>query len=150
MADVKLDLESLADALDALATVSSVEAAVGVGDPDAARYVRILEYGSISGRQPWPHPGARTVLAVNPETGQTIVASAQAPQGFIRTNLPAMARALLTEMEDLVFDFRAESLQQSLEASVRNAASDAAELLRAAVPKDTGAVAQHLQVFHGK
>lgn len=90
----ELTLEELGQRLEALAQLASKRAGVGVADPEAAGYARVLEFGSLAGRLPWSKPGPRTVLAIDPETGAQVVVSAQAPQGFIRVRAPEFLEAL--------------------------------------------------------
>ena len=76
-----LTLNELPALLSAMGQVTGRKASIGVTDPAVARYARVLEYGSIAGQKPWPHPGAKTVLAQDQDTGAAVVVTAQAPQG---------------------------------------------------------------------
>ena len=140
----ELTLEELGQQLEALAQLAPKRAGVGVADPEAARYVRVLEYGSIAGQPPWPKPGPRTVLAIDPETGAQVVVSAQAPQGFIRVRMPEFLEALRSRLAAPVDWLDIAAVDDYLTTGVRDAAADALELLRAAVPRDSGRTAESL------
>jgi hypothetical protein len=140
----KLTLKEFDQALEALAQLAPKRAAVGVADSEAARYARVLEYGSIVGQPPWPKPGPRTVLAIDPETGAQVVVSAQAPQGFIRVRVPEFLEALQSRLATPVDWLNSAAVENHLAATVGDAAADALEALRAAVPRDSGKLAESL------
>lgn len=140
----ELTLEELGQQLKALAQLASKRAGVGVADPQAARYVRVLEYGSIAGQPPWPKPGPRTVLAIDPETGAQVVVSAQAPQGFIRVRAPEFLEAIRSQLAAPTDWLDTAAVEDYLATSVQDAAADALEALRAAVPRDSGQLAESL------
>ena len=139
-----LTLEELGQRLESLAQLAPKRAGVGVADPEAARYVRVLEFGSIAGQPPWPKPGPRTGMAIDPETGAQMVVSAQAPQGFIRVRIPEFLEALRSQLAAPVDWFDVAPVEDHLARSVRDAATDALESLRAAVPRDSARLAESL------
>lgn len=142
-----LTLDELGGRLEDLAALAAKSAAVGVTDPEAALYARILEYGSIAGQPPWPHPGPRTVLAVDPETGAQVVVSAQAPQGFIRVRATQFADALRRELAQPADWLDAGAVESHLDQAVRLAAQAVLEELRSAAPRDSGQLAQSLGII---
>lgn len=142
-----LSLEELLDRLEAVAVVNPASAAIGVRDPEVARYARALEYGSIAGQPPWPRPGARTTVGVDPETGVQVVVSAQAPQGFIRVQAPQFP-ALVAEALAAPADWLdGTKVQLHLQRAVKQASEVALERLRAVVPRDSGRLAQSLEAL---
>lgn len=148
MAAQRLTLDELADRLDALARLAPKRASIGVGDPDAARYARVLEFGSIAGQPPWPTPGPRTVLAVDPETGAQVVVSAQAPQGFVRVRAPEFLEALRARLTAPTDWFDAVAAEEHVTRSVQDAAAEVLTSLRAAVPRDSGRLAESLTLVN--
>ena len=146
MPSEQLSFDDLASMFAALAEIDGARAGIGIMDAEMSRYARVLEYGSVVGERPWPQSGPRTVLAVNPETGEEAIVSAQAPQGFIRVNSPAAAQALTEELRRVSNWLDADALGQEFDDAVRNAAQQAADLLRAAAPQGTGELAESLQV----
>ena len=142
-----MTIDELAERLEALSLVASKSVAIVVSNPDAARYARVLEYGSIAGQQPWPHPGPRTVLAVDPETGAQVVVSAQAPQGFIRVRAPQFLDGLLREAGQPLDWLDAAAVETQLADAVRRAAQSALDELRGAAPRDSGKLAQSLAIL---
>lgn len=146
MPSEQLTFEELSSVFDALAEVAGARASIGVTDAEIGRYARLVEYGSVAGERPWPQPGPRTTLAVNPETGEEVIVSAQAQQGFIRANAAAILQNLTEELRRVANWLGASTLGPELELSVRNAAQQAVVLLRAAAPRDTGALGESLQV----
>lgn len=141
-----LTFDELGQMLEELAQVSGKRAAIGVTDTDAARYARALEYGSIAGSPPWPHPGPRTVLAVDPETGVQVVVSVQAPQGFIRMRIPQFVESLRQQLSQPADWLDAGAVASHIEKAVLGVARTAAEDLRAGAPHDSGRVRESLTV----
>ena len=141
-----MSLEDLAERLEALSSVASQSAAITVTDPKAAQYSRALEYGSIAGHKPWPHPGPRTVLTVDPETGAQVVISAQAPQGLIRVRAAQFLDFLFAATTQPMDWLDARAVEVHLKDAVSRAAQLAVEELRSAAPRDSGTFAQSLSV----
>jgi hypothetical protein len=130
-----------------MAGVPPQSLAIGVTDSEVARYARVLEYGSVVGRRPWPSPGERTVLAVDPESGAQVVVTARAPQGFIRVQAAAFAERLrggLTAPADWLDSQQVDALVAQ---AVRQASQAALERLRAAAPETSGRLAQSLEIL---
>jgi hypothetical protein len=143
-------LDELADTLDALAVISGPRgAAIGVADPQIARYARALEFGSVAGEKPWPQPGPRTTLAVHPQTGEQVVVSVQAPQGFIRANLSQFIEALVREMGRPANWLDPAKVEAHLSAAVQRSADAALDALKQAAPRESGRLAQSLVVVEG-
>ena len=140
----ELTLEELGKRLEALAQLAPKRAGIGVADSEVGRYVRVLEFGSIAGQPPWPRPGPRTVLAIDPETGAQVVVSAQAPQGFIRVRIPEFLEALRLRLAAPTDWLDTAAVDDYLTTSVQEAAAVALESLRAAVPRDSGQTAESL------
>jgi len=147
MAERELTLDMLQQSFEEIAEVPSARAAIGVSDPEAAPYVRALEYGSIAGQPPWPHPGPRTLLAVDPESGAQVVVSAQAPQGFIRVRAPELLDHLLAELAQPADWFDAAAVEVHVQQAVGRAALAALEELRTAAPRDSGRLSQSLTLI---
>jgi len=142
----KMTLDELNERLEALSQLAPREICIGVGDHESARYARVLEFGSIAGQAPWPRPGARTTLAVDPQTGAQVVVSAQAPQGFIRVQAPAMRDALVAELAHPANWLEAVAVDTLLSDALRAAAVHALERLRGSVPRDSGRLAASLTI----
>lgn len=149
MAERSLTLDDLQERLEEIAGIAKARAAIGVTDPEAAAYVRALEYGSITGQPPWPHPGPRTLLAVDPESGAQVVVSAQAPQGFIRVRAPGFLDRLLAELSQPADWLDAETVQAHVQQAVQRAALMALEELRTAAPHDSGRLSESLALLLG-
>jgi hypothetical protein len=130
----------------ALAETAAESAAIRVAGPEAAAYARVLEYGSIAEQPPWPRPGARTVLAVDPETGAQVVVSAQAPQGYIRVRAPEFLAALRDALAQPADWLNTSAIDEHLARSVNDAAAVALELLRRDAPRDSGRLAEALTI----
>jgi hypothetical protein len=142
-----MTLEELGDRFDALASLADRSAGIGVSDAQAASYVRALEFGSVAGERPWPQPGEHTVAAVDPETGAQVVVSTQAPQGFIRVHAPEFMNQLRSAIAAPTDWLDADSLNGHFAAAVQSITARALEEMRAAVPRDSGRVAQSLTVI---
>lgn len=142
-----MTFDELAARFEALASVPSATAALGIADQEVAAYARVLEYGSIVEQPPWPTPGARTTLAVDPESGARVVVSLQAPHGFIRAQAPQfpalIARALAAPADWL----DADAVQSHIARALRDASQAALERIRSAAPRDSGRLAQSLQAL---
>jgi hypothetical protein len=147
MAETTFILEDLLDRLEEIAMAASQSRAIGVRDPEVARYARALEYGSVAGQRPWPAPGSRTTLAVDPETGAQIVVSVQAPRGFIRIQAPAFSADLIEKMRRSADWLDAAGIEAHLQAAIREAATAALARIRAAAPRDSGQLADALEVL---
>jgi hypothetical protein len=144
---LKLSFDQLADQFEALAAIPAPPAAaIGVDDADAARYVRALEFGSVAGERPWPRPGPRTTLAVNPQTGEQVVVSAQAPQGFIRPSLTQFIEAMVREIVRPVNWLNAGEIEAHLADALRRSAESALATLKQSAPRDSGRLADSLRV----
>ena len=141
-----ITLDELGERFDQLSFVAGRSSGVGVVDAQAAAYARVLEYGSVAGERPWPHPGERTVAAVDPETGAQVVVSTQAPQGFIRMRAPEFMDQLRNAIAAPTDWLDAESLSGHFAAAVQSISARALEEMRAAVPRDTGRLAQSLTI----
>lgn len=141
-----INLVDLADAFAAIEDVAPATAGIGVADPQVARYARALEYGSVAGEQPWPHPGPGTTRAVNPETGEEVVVSLQAPNGFVRTQAAAIAAALVAHLAETANWLEPRAAQQHIEESVNEAARRGLELVRTSAPRDSGKLIESLQI----
>jgi hypothetical protein len=149
MPEGAMSLEQLATLFDELAKLRSAEGGIGVADEQAARVAHVLEFGSIVGQRPWPQPGARTVLAVDPETGAHVVVSAQAPQGFIRIQVPNFLERLRDELAQPADWLEADELQARLEEAVRRTTQEVLEQVRATAPRDSGRLRESLQARAG-
>lgn len=147
MSPQTLTFADLQQRFEQLGAVAALGLAIGVADPEVAQYARVLEYGSVVGQRPWPHPGARTVLAVDPETGMQVVVSAQAPQGFIRVQAAAFAELLHSRLAGAADWLNAEQVNTHLATSVRQAAEAVLERLRAAAPDRSGRLQQSLEIL---
>lgn len=143
-----LSPEDLGDRFDRLASVSDRSAGIGVVDPRAAALARVFEFGSIAGQRPWPQPGERTVAAVNPETGAQVVVSAQAPNGFIRVQAPEFLHQLREQISGQADWLNAGELDRNFSLAVQSVAEQTLEKLRAALPRDSGRLAQSLTIVN--
>jgi hypothetical protein len=142
-----ISLEELSDLFEEMASVSNRIAGVGVTDSHVAAYARALEYGSVAGQRPWPHPGERTVAGVDPETGAEVVVSVQAPQGFIRMRASSFLERLREAVAGPTNWLDAEQVDQHFSTAVQTAAAQVLEDLRAAVPRDSGRLAASLTII---
>lgn len=140
----EFSFEEFDELLEALSAAQGASAEVAVNDPEAARYARVLEYGSRAGQPPWLRPGPRTVLATDPETGATVVMSAQAPQGFIRIRAAGFLNQLKDELAQPADWLELDAVEEHLTRAVDAAARAALEELRSAVPRDTGRLSDSL------
>jgi len=145
MPETPLTLDEFESVLDELAGMEGASAAIGTSDEEAGRIARVLEYGSVFGEKPWPAPGPRTTLAVDPETGDEVVVSTQAPQGFIRVQAPVMVNLLRDALARPADWLDAAAAQQQIAEAVREAADAALAEIRAAVPRDSGRLADSLE-----
>jgi hypothetical protein len=142
-----LTLAELQQRFESLASVAGVQAAIGILDPDVAAYARALEYGSIAGHPPWPAPGPRTTLAVDPETGAGVVVSTQAPQGFIRVQAPQFSSVIADELNASLNWLDSAVVQSHIAEALRRSAQEALQRLREAAPRDSGRLAESLAVL---
>ena len=145
----RLSLDELGSRFEQMASVSDRTAAIGTTDAKAAAYARVLEYGSVAGQRPWPHPGERTVAAMDPETGAQVVVSAQAPQGFIRVRAPEFLDQLREAIASPANWLDAEDLEQHFTSALQFATMQALENIRDAVPRDSGHLGQSLTIADG-
>lgn len=146
MARLKLTLEELLARFDGAASVEGASAALGTNDAHAGANARVLEYGSVAGQPPWPSPGPRTVLAVDPETGLQVVVSAQAPQGYIRVRVPQFIALLRAHLPGPIDWLDTAAIEAHVREAVRAAAADALEALRSGVPADSGRLRESLMM----
>ena len=144
----KLSLYELGARFDQIASLVHRTAAVGVTDDQAATYARVLEYGSVAGQRPWPHPGELTVAAVDPRTGTQVVVSARAPQGFIRVRVPEFLNQLREAIAGHADWLDAKKLDRNFSSAVQSAAAHALEVMRGAVPRESGRLAQSLTIVN--
>lgn len=142
-----LTLAALLERLEALAALSGTSTAIGVRDPQVAAYARVLEYGSLAGHRPWPSPGPRTTLAVDPQTGARVVVSAQAPQGFLRVQALAFPAEVARALQAPADWLDAQAAQSHVAEAVRHSAAAALEILRTSVPRDSTRLAESLEVL---
>lgn len=143
MPEKTLTLEELQQRLESLAGVAGAQAAVGIRDSEVAAYARALEFGSIAGQPPWPAPGPRTTLAVDPETGAQVVLSTQAPQGFV----PQFPAVIANELSGAVNWLDSAAVQSHIARAVQRSAQDVLQRLRDAAPRDSGRLAESLEVL---
>jgi hypothetical protein len=146
MPEESITLDELGAAFESLAKLASRHAAIGIADAEVAQYARAVEYGSVAGQRPWPSPGPRTTLAVDPEGGEQVVVALAAPHGFVRMNTGAIAGALTEELQAPADWLDGEAVAQHLGDVVRRAALRSLERLRQAAPRDTGRLAESLQI----
>lgn len=145
----QMTLEEFFERLEVLQGVGSSSAAIGVTDAEVARYARVLEFGSIAGQRPWPRPGARTVLAVDPETGAQVVVSASAPNGFIRVRAAEFLNRLRDELDQPKNWLDAAEVATHLASAVERTTEVVLEELRRAAPRDSRRLAKSLAVVSG-
>lgn len=143
----RFTLGELYQRFEAMASVAGARAAIGIRDPEVAAYARALEYGSLAGQRPWPSPGRRTTLAVDPETGARVVISAQAPQGFVRLQAPAFADVVAHELKMSADWLSAGAAQSRIADTLQRAAQDVLQRLQEAAPRSSGRLAESLQVL---
>jgi len=146
MPRAEFTLGSLADRFAALESARPASLGIGAADAQAAAIARVLEFGSVAGRRPWPHPGPRTVVAVDPETGASVVVSAQAPGGFIRVQARVAIEELVRELTTQAEWLDRGEIESHLSASVARAAGAMLARIRAAAPRDSGRLAASLHV----
>ena len=132
---------------DELTSVADRTTSIGVTDAKAAAYARTLEYGSVAGQRPWPHAGERTVAAVDPETGAQVIVSAQAPQGFVRVRAPEFLSKVREAVAGPANWLDAGELDHHFDSALHSAAGKVLEEMRAAVPRDSGRLAQSLTIL---
>ena len=149
MARRTLTLSELPALLDAMGQVTVQAVSIGVADPAVARYARVIEYGSIAGQKPWPQPGAKTVLAQDPETGAAIVVSAQAPHGYIRVSASAFLRELNNRIAGPADWLDPEETTSHLAGATAAAAKAVLDRLRQLIPQGSGRLRDSLQVLDG-
>jgi hypothetical protein len=142
-----LTLDELSATMRQLESVRGTAAGIGTTDPALAAYARVVEYGSVAGQPPWPQPGPRTTLAVNAESGQRVVVSAQAPQGYLRMHIAPMVESLAEELRRPVNWLDAAAAETQLVSAAMTAARRGVELARASVAHDSGRLAASLQAI---
>ncbi len=143
----QITFDELAARFEKVATVPGAQSAIGITDPELAAYARVLEYGSVAGQPPWPRPGARTTLAVDPESGARVVVSLQAPQGFIRAQAPQFPAAVANALAAPADWLDADAVRSHIERALRDATQAALERIRSAAPRDSGRLAESLQAL---
>jgi len=143
-----ISLDELSDRFEQLSSVGDRSAGIGVVDASVASYARVLEYGSIAGQRPWPHPGERTVAAIDPDTGAQVVVSAKAPNGFIRVQAPEFLNQLRETVAGRADWLNAGELDRHFGMAVQSVAEQALEKMRAALPRDSGRLAQGLTIVN--
>ena len=143
-----ISLNELSDRFHQLSSVGDRSAGIGVVDASVAAYARVLEYGSIAGQRPWPHPGERTVAAIDPDTGAQVVVSAKAPNGFIRVQAPEFLIQLRETVAGRADWLNAGELDRHFGLAVQSVAEQALEKMRAALPRDSGRLAQGLTIVN--
>ncbi|MBI1750465.1 MAG: hypothetical protein HY234_03695 [Acidobacteria bacterium] len=141
-----ISLSELSARFEELASLETRTAAIGVDNPGAAAYARVIEYGSVAGQRPWPHSGGRTVSAVDSESGAQVIVSAHAPQGFIRVHAPEFLAQLRDAVARPANWLNAEDLDRHFAAALQSAAAHSLEEMRAAVPHHSGQLAQSLTI----
>jgi hypothetical protein len=129
-----LSIEELNKTFERIEAVESARVSIVASDAKAGQIIRALEYGSIAGHPPWPSPGPKTTLAVDPESGLRVVVSLQAPQGLIRIRAQRLLEFLRDSLPRSVNWLDAEAVATHLQRKLRNSASKAVEELRAALP----------------
>lgn len=137
MAFETLTLAELEQRLAALESIPSRSAAIGVNEPAVAAYVRVVEFGSLAGQRPWPSPGPRTTLAFDPKTGQRVVVTLQAPQGFIRVRAAGFLNQLRAALRAPANWLNGGEVTSLLEEAVQSAARTALDEVRSAAPQDS-------------
>jgi hypothetical protein len=141
-------LDELGARFDEIASLVDRTVAIGVADAQAAAYAHVLEYGSIAGQRPWPHAAKNSVPAIDPETGAQVVVSAKAPQGFIRVRAPEFLNQLREAIAGQPDWLDAKKLDRNFSSAVQSAAAHALEEMRAAVPRESGRLAQSLTIVN--
>lgn len=145
----ELTIADLQERVEAVSHVAGEQIAIGVEEPEVARYARVLEYGSVVGQPPWPSPGPRTTLAVDPESGTTVVVSAKAPHGFLRTQAPAFSALLADRLAAAEDWLDREALQAHITRATGEAAQATLARILASVPRNSGRLAASLVVLPG-
>jgi len=143
-----ISLDELSDRFEQLSSVRDRSAGIGVADASVAAYARVLEYGSIAGQRPWPHPGEATVAAIDPDTGAQVVVSAKAPNGFIRVQAPEFLNQLREAISGQANWLNVGELDRNFGLAVHSVAEQALEKMRAALPRDSGRLAQSLTIVN--
>lgn len=142
-----IPLAGLAELFARLAELNGRSAAIGTRDPEAGIILRVLEYGSLIGHRPWPQPGPRTTRAIDPETGNEVVVSAQAPQGFVRVQAADFARLLSEQLGRPTNWLRPEAVQARLDEAVSNAAEQTLERLATRLLNASGRLQSSLAIL---
>lgn len=111
-----------------------------VGDP--AAYALVWEWGNV--RQ--VKPGPKTVMGTNPD-GDMVWLSSQAPFGWIRRNEDEYWDALEHELSKAKFvQPNARAMTLELEKAAKRASKLIRDIMKEAVPKDSGDLADALEV----
>lgn len=147
MSPETVPLTDLAEIFARLAELGGRSAAIGTRDPVAGIILRVLEYGSLIGHRPWPQPGPRTTRAIDPETGNEVIVSVQAPQGFVRVQAADFARLLSEQLASPTNWLRPEDVQARLDEAVSTAAEQALERLATRLPDATGRLKNSLAIL---
>ncbi len=136
-----LSIEDLARQLRDAATVQSRSAVIGAADAESGIIARVLEFGSIAGEPPWPRPGPRTTLALDPDTGAQVVVSLRLPHGVIRLQRPQMLQVLLDSLRGSAGWLDAQRIEPDLDRNLGRAGEEIAAQLRGALAGISGRVA---------
>lgn len=113
---------------------------VGVLGPGAA-YALVWEFGNIRQHK----QGPKTVLGVNPVTGERVWMSIQAPWGYVRSNESEMWTVINQEIEKAKLgNTRQEVWREMNEVSTRIAV-ECQKIIRKAAPIDTGELRADIQ-----
>jgi hypothetical protein len=84
---------------------------------------------------------------VDPQTGAQVVVSTQAPQGFIRLQAPQFPALLAEELAAPTNWLDGDAVRAHIVKAVRRTAREALERVRAAVPRDSGRLAESLEIL---
>ena len=144
-----MTLDEFQARLERLSELKASQITIGTTDSEAGKIIRALEFGSVAGQKPWPHPGPRTSLAVNPETGAQIVVSQQMPRGLIRVrkdNFLAQLMKFLTAGDSWLDGAETQTL---LEQSVRDTGGIALAEVRNALSRTSPKVRDALALSNG-
>jgi hypothetical protein len=110
---------------------------------EAAAYSLVWEFGNA--RQ--AKKGPKTVKGVNPETGETVWLSIQAPHGYVRISENLYWEALRQEMSKITFSGNtAKEITKELEACAVRAMKTIRKIIAQHAPKDKGDLSKSFEV----